>query len=694
MGNDYRNEPMLDVYIFETSQSLEELEDIFMKVESENLLDEESINQIFRLMHTIKGSSAMMLFNNISSLAHSIEDLFFLIRENESLKMDLSKLIELAFSGIDFIKVELEKIKNMDDVDGDSSEIVEEIKEYLSLLKKTNPAFEDKEKEVSTRKSQYYIAPTVEKKILNKFSINLFFEKSTEMENIRSYMIIQDISDFCQDIRYFPEDIIENESSIDILKDSGFQITLLTEKDYDYLKIYFENALYVDSFTIKSIEEDDEISDEKVADKDLDLKINTEEPKLPNIEEDPIVQSKNNKKKEAPLVKQNLISIDVEKMNILMDLVGEMVISESMVTQHPEIRDLDLKDFYKAAQRLNKITNEIQDVVMSIRMVPLSNTFMKMKRIVRDMSKQLNKDVVLELIGESTEVDKNIIEHISDPLMHIIRNAIDHGIEDPSDRIDKGKEAKGRVTLEAKNAGKDVLITVKDDGKGLNKEKILKKALDKKLIKANTEGMSDSEIYNLILIPGFSTNENVTEFSGRGVGMDVVSKGIEKVGGSISVTSEEDFGTSILLKIPLTLAIIDGMNVKVGNSKYTIPIDNIRESFIAKREDLIMDVNESEMVMIRGDCYPILKLYSYYNLKTDIKNITDGILVMVGDNNNLFCILVDELLGQQQVVVKTLPEYIKITRDIKGISGCTFLGDGSISLIIDTESLYMNFKKE
>jgi two-component system, chemotaxis family, sensor kinase CheA len=215
-------------------------------------------------------------------------------------------------------------------------------------------------------------------------------------------------------------------------------------------------------------------------------------------------------------------------------------------------------------------------------MVPLSATFTKMHRIIRDMSKKLDKEVHLDIVGEETEVDKNIIEHISDPLMHLVRNAIDHGIEDSENRAAKGKPRAGVVTLEAKNAGSDVLIIVRDDGKGLNKDKILKKARENNLLFKNEEDMTDKEIFNLILLPGFSTKDKVTEFSGRGVGMDVVSKNIEAVGGSLSVDSITDKGTIITMKIPLTLAIIDGMNIKVGSSRYTIPIISIKESFRPK----------------------------------------------------------------------------------------------------------------
>jgi two-component system chemotaxis sensor kinase CheA len=370
-----------------------------------------------------------------------------------------------------------------------------------------------------------------------------------------------------------------------------------------------------------------------------------------------------------------------------MDLVGEMVIAEAMVTQNPDLKGLQLDNFQKAARQFKKITTEIQDLVMSIRMVPLSSTFQKMHRIVRDMSKKLNKEIKLELIGEETEVDKNIIEHISDPLMHLVRNSIDHGIETIEEREASGKIRAGKVTLEAKNAGSDVLIIVKDDGKGLNKEKILKKARENDLLIKPESEMIDREIYNLIFLPGFSTKEAVSEFSGRGVGMDVVTKNLELVGGYVSVDSIEGKGTTITLKIPLTLAIIDGMNIRVGNSSYTIPITTIKESFKPKAKDLIRDPDGNEMIMVRGQCYPILRLHEYYNVKTKVTEFTEGIVIMVEHDDKTLCLFADMLLGQQQVVVKTLPSYIRNKRKIKGLAGCTLLGDGNISLILDIGGL-------
>ena len=386
-------------------------------------------------------------------------------------------------------------------------------------------------------------------------------------------------------------------------------------------------------------------------------------------------------------IHQNIISVNVTKLDKLMDLVGELVISEAMVTQNPDIAGLTLDNFQKAARQHRKIISELQDVAMSIRMIPLSATLQRINRIVRDMSRKLSKEVRLEITGEETEVDKNIIERISDPLMHLVRNSVDHGIEPAEERKKKGKPEAGTITIEAKNAGGDVLIIVKDDGRGLDKEKILKKARANGLINKPETELTDKEIYSYIFLPGFSTTEEITEFSGRGVGMDVVAKNIADVGGTVSVDSTPDEGTTITLRIPLTLAIMGGMIVRVGKSTYTIPVLNIRESFKANEDNVITDIEGNEMIMIRGECYPILRLHRIYKVKTEITNISDGIIVMVENDGKGFCIFVDELVGEQQVVVKALPNYIKNIKKVRGVAGCTLLGDGSISLILDIKDL-------
>jgi len=706
-------EPMLELFIFETYQLIDQLEQALLDFEKGNKL-EDSINEIFRIMHTIKGSAAMMLYDNISTLAHSMEDLFFYLREEKPENVEYSKIIDIVFEGIDFIKAETAKVENGLEPDGSSEELKEKARKYLEQLKESNPSdnnskYERKKDNQEDSDQKYYIRSDKNGQVLttNKYEAVIFFEDGCEMENIRAFSIIHDLESIAEIVSYTPQDVLENNESSLVIRNEGFKVVFKTDLGIDEVKkrlsqtillkdlqVYLtddvlegfeindseKNNLNTDgdnsvvSSKEKKIELDDN-ADQKLVDNSK----KTEDGK--NLEEN---AKDNGKEQSKNAGKQSVISVNIAKLDRLMDLMGELVIAEAMVTQNPDLKGLELNNFNKAARQLNKITSELQDIVMSIRMVPLAMTFQKMNRIVRDMSKKLDKLVELEIIGEDTEVDKNIIERISDPLIHLIRNSIDHGIEKDDERVANGKPPTGKLVLEAKNAGGDVWIIVKDDGRGLNKEKILERARANGLLFKPESELTDREIYSFIFLPGFSTKESVTEFSGRGVGMDIVMKNIEMIGGSVHVDSTPGEGTTFSIRFPLTLAIIDGMIIAVGNNKYTIPTVAILESFRIKNEAIIHDEMGNEMIMVRGECYPVVRLYKRFGVETEVTDLTEGIMIMIEGENKRMCIFADALLGQQQVVVKALPKYIK---KVNGIAGCTLLGDGDISLILNVDEI-------
>lgn len=659
MSYSYATESLLEIFLFESSQQLEQLEHTILSLEKESIFLEDTVNEIFRIMHTIKGSAAMMQFDQIAAVAHSIEDLFFYLRRERPKGVDFSELSDMVLQSVDFIKIEMNKIKNQQPVDGNAAELIEQNKQYLLYMK-----------EVSAAKTQ-----PAEKMSRNNYKAIVYFEDGCEMENVRAYTLIHNLKDMVEECTFYPEDIIDSDDSIFIIRKNGFQINFTTTISYEKILSFFQQTLFLKDLELIQQEQEEKKcelpgsvpSSEKV------ITVSDEKSKAVNMD-----------RTEQSAPQQSIISVNVNKLDQLLDFVGEMVIAEAMVVQNPDLDGLELDNFKKAARQLSKITSKIQDMVMSIRMVPLSATFHKMHRIVRDMGKKLEKEIQLEIIGDETEVDKNIIEHISDPLMHLVRNSVDHGLEEGEERVALGKPRAGRITLEAKNSGSDVLIIVRDDGKGISKEKVLIKAKENGLLMKPEKEMTDREIFNLILLPGFSTKESVTEFSGRGVGMDVVTKNIEYIGGSIAVDSQEGKGTAITIKIPLTLAIIDGMNLQVGEARYTIPTISIKEAFRPKASDIIYDPDGNEILMVRGNCYPILRLHSLYQVETTITELTEGIILMIEQDGKSVGIFADALLGQQQVVVKALPAYLQSFRRLNSLAGCTLLGDGSISLILDT----------
>ena len=379
------------------------------------------------------------------------------------------------------------------------------------------------------------------------------------------------------------------------------------------------------------------------------------------------------------------IRVDIDKLDKLINLVGELVIAEAMVVRNPSVVSMEDEMLERAIHHLNRVSADLQDVAMSVRMVPLSATFRKMTRLVYDVSKKAGKKVELQLEGEDTEVDKTVIEQIGDPLVHIVRNAIDHGIGTPSERIAVGKPESGTVHIEARHEGGEVWIIIKDDGKGLNRQKILKKAVQNGLVaEEQVDEMKEEDVFKLIFEPGFSTAEKVTDISGRGVGMDVVKKNIEKLKGRVEVRSKEGQGTTFILHIPLTLAIIDGMLIRVGDARYTIPLLSIRETLRPALSQITVTPDGREIVRVREEMIPILRLHTMFNQSTACTKLDQGLLIIVECDREYVALFVDELLGQHQTVIKGLSDYLGSAR---GVSGCTILGDGQVSLILNVGGL-------
>lgn len=694
-------EAMLDMYFYETNSLLEQLDEILLRTEQANAFESEDIKEIFRIMHTIKGSSAMMGFDNLSVLAHKAEDMFFVIRENPDVITDVSFVYDLVFQVSDSYKAQIEIIQN--NVGGeyealDFSDLIDKLlKARDTLLGETSA--EPAPTAAASAAPAAASAPTVSS---DKTTVRVFFEDGCQMENLRAFLLINTIKDECSFLEYEPADVESNSETAKEIIEKGFLITFTAHDSTDYVLKLIESALNVQSYEVVSAPEPVQAAPAQAAELPPEPVVAAPvqqaapaaapAPAAPAKEQTAVEKAQAAVEKaqaSGGAQKQNLISVNLAKLDALHDIVGEIITTESMVISNPDLEGLELESFNKAARQLRKLTSELQDTVMSIRMVPLAGVFQKMNRIVRDMRKKLGKEVDFVIEGEDTEVDKSIVDSLNDPLMHLVRNCMDHGIEENvEDRTNAGKPAKGTLKLSAQNASGEVVITVSDDGQGIDPEKIMAKARRQGILTKPESEYTEKEIQNLILLPGFSTNEQVTEFSGRGVGMDVVKANVEKCGGSIIVDSKKGRYTNFIIKIPLTLAIIDGMEITVGDLVFTVPISTIRESFKAESSQILRDTGGNEMIMIRGVCYPILRMHEKFGIETDVKELEDGILLLVETDNKSVCIFADKLIGEQQVVVKPFPKYLaRYNIKDEGLSGCTIMGDGSISLIIDTNSL-------
>jgi two-component system chemotaxis sensor kinase CheA len=390
------------------------------------------------------------------------------------------------------------------------------------------------------------------------------------------------------------------------------------------------------------------------------------------------------RKQAQQVTDSNTIRVDIKKLDDLIDMVGELVITQSMIRQSETLQSLGDRKIVRDLSQLASITSELQRSSTVLRMIPIKQTFQRMSRLVRDLSKGAGKLINVDTVGEDTEIDRNMVDEIYNPLVHMIRNAVDHGMESPEDRIKAGKPEKGTIKLRAFHRGGNIVLEIADDGRGLNREKIRQKAIKNGLISAS-ESLTDQEVNRLILLPGFSTAEKITDISGRGVGMDVVKQAVEKLRGKMDIQSTEGRGTTFVTSFPLTMAIIDGMIVKVGNERYILPTVAIRQLIRPDRTSYNCIVGEAETINVMGRLLPLVRLHDLFEIEPVHRNPWEATLVVMEGEKRSKCLLVDEILGKEEVVIKNLGESL---RRIKGVSGGAILGDGNVGLILDPEGLF------
>lgn len=645
---DFEKELKLD-FLEEATQLLENTEQAFLQLEND-LHNKDLIDEIFRFAHNLKGTSRAVGFGVVAEFTHEVENLILKIKQDE---VEINEhVVSVLLESNDHIALMIDTLKDDFDATFESQELVESI---LATLDGSAEAFVEEEPEV--------------------------IEEAPEEE------VVVEASG--EEAAPLPEDeFIAEEGLInmDLLAELGGSMPEASEEAKK------EEAFIAQSDSVPSASDFD-AAEEAPKDQNKDLAgLHVFEGKTNVTDLSAVKQAKADeakpklKKEEKKVEKDESIRVSLNRVEQLNNFIGELVILQSVLEQQ---RYTGIKDelAIKSISQLGKLSKEIQTISMSLRMVPVKNTLQKMSRIVRDTSKTLNKKVNLTLKGEETEIDKTVLEHIADPLVHIVRNAIDHGLESTEGRIASGKSEKGEVLIHAFHEGNNLVIEVKDDGKGIDPDVIRKIATEKGVLKPGSP-MSDKDVIQLIFHPGFSTKAAVTEVSGRGVGMDVVKTNIEKLSGAVRVDTVQGSGSTFKIVLPLTMAIIDGMIIKVGQEKFVVPITQVQESLKPQEKDIYFATGLGDCLNLRGQVLPVKKVSTLLNLKTESKkDVKDQILIIAKSKSGLIAVAVDDIIQQQQVVVKKLGNEIK---DQKGFMGSSILGDGKPAFIVDLDDLCTN----
>ena len=691
----FDSDEFISIFLSEANEIVEGLENDLVLLE-DNKSDEDLLNKIFRSAHTLKSSAGTVGFTTMSELNHVAENLLEKVRSG---KLDVTpKMITVLLEFLDTVKLMLQNI-----IDGkgeaDGVDNIESLKAKIKAIadgnedietvaspqpKKETPKAEEPKKEVKAEGTEKSGGSNV-------FHVDMSFKATIFDNGIDPLMFLNDLKAIGT-IKNLKIDY-SNVPAISALEDpytcyTQFALDLETNSTIEQVQNIFLFVIDDNDINIsdaKNGAQEVKSSPQPEVAETKKEETQAEAPKETKQEEAKTEQAKPQAPKSASVKVQapSTVRVDTRKLDSLMNLIGELVIAQSRIMQLTQSLDID-NGLKEAVSSMDRTSRQIQEEVMNIRMMPVGPIFNQFHRYVRDLNLELNKEVKLVLKGETTEIDKNMLEQLSDPLKHIIRNSMDHGIEKTKEeRIERGKPEFGTITMSAAHQEGHVVIEVSDDGNGLNKEKIYNKAIEKGLLSKDGK-YSDAEIYRTIFSPGLSTAEKITDISGRGVGMDVVRANVEKMKGKIEIKSEEGKGSTFIIKLPLTLAIIEGITFALGEQIYIMPLISIIEQMKVKNEQIKPFEGKGEMIKIRDEYLPLIRLHKVFDIDTQVDDIDNGIVVVVEAGYRRCAIFVDELLDQQQVVIKSLDSAFS---KHSGISGGTILGDGRIALIIDIQGL-------
>lgn len=643
----------LNMFLEESIENLEVLNSSILELEN-NPEDKETINSIFRVAHTLKGMAASMGFTDIADLTHNMENILDKFK-NDKLKVT-SSVVTVLFRCLDMLELMIDNVKQGKDEKINTDEIIGMLKDIGN-----NNVIEIKEEKINEASTEMElnvydidIIKEAKQRGYKVFTARVELFENTLLKSARAYLVHKTIEELGEIIKTNPSvEDIEQEKF-----ESTFSIMVITQKELQDVKAAIERISEIKSVNVIEVFLNNGNKEEEIA--------------LTNQgKEEPKSDDEKNTKK----VHQS-VRVDLERLDMLMNLVGELVIHRTRLEQLTNSHKLG--DLNETLEQVGRITSDLQDLVMKVRMLPVERVFNRFPRMVRDLAHELNKDIDLIIEGETTELDRTVIEEIGEPLVHLIRNAADHGLELPDDRMRKGKSSKGTIKLIAYQEGNKAVIKVEDDGKGLNVDKIRKKANNSSI---DTEGMSDTDIKNLIFMQGFSTSDTVTDVSGRGVGMDVVKTKISSLGGTIDVVSEKDKGTAVIVRLPLTLSIIQALLVNVGEDTFAISLGFV-DKIININVDDIKKTNNKEIILYRNNVIPLIRAANKLNINENDNKDKFVVIVKVGERN--VGILVDSLSGQQEIVIKPIGETLQ---SLKEYVGATILGDGLVTLILDVAAL-------
>ncbi|ABX32094.1 CheA signal transduction histidine kinase [Petrotoga mobilis SJ95] len=665
----------LNVFLEESKENIQELNDLLLELEKDksNL---EIINNIFRVIHTLKGMAGTMEFDTLAKFSHKLENVLdslrnknidltddlmdFLFKASDALEESISDIEQGGNGGIEKLEKLLDKINSYVESTGSSkSAKYKATGKEENLVKQNNEIYSKMGEE--TKELLENVFKKAKENNLNFLILKVILEDGVQLKQARAYAIHHKLEDNgCEIVYTYPSvEEIEKENF-----DKELIFGIVTSKSIGEIaelvnKVAEVESVYVDEFSANNLfGSKEENKDEEEGSKEEGIENNKKEVKL-----------------------SRSIRVDINKLDDLMNLMAELVIARSRIIE--TLSKYDVKEVDESLTQLSRITLDLQNVVMKIRMVPVAFVFNRFPRLVRDLAKELGKKVNFVIQGEETELDRTVVDEIGEPLVHLLRNSLDHGIEGPHERLAKGKPETGTLKLSARHEGNGVIIEVEDDGKGFDVNEILRTAINKGLISSSEASkLSEEEIYNFVFLPGFSTKTVSTELSGRGVGMDVVKSTIESLKGNISLETKKGKGTKISIRLPLTLAIIEALLITVNEQVYAIPIANIDTTQRLSDGELKI-VQGQEVFLLRGEVMPVVRLRKLFGYEKK-KDSSSEYIIIVKLGNKKYGVVVDRLLGQDDIVIKSLGSLLK---DVKEFSGGAILGDGRIALILDVASL-------